>query len=88
MNDDELKKPINGSKQSNNYNDGNELSDFEDAVEEGKSIDNLAKPASHNFKKSQITSSNLFLYLSWLVVGAPIAWGLYNTLNKALQILN
>ena len=88
MNDDELKKPINGSKQSNKYNDGNELSDFEDAVEEGKSIDNLAKPASHNFKKSQKTSSNLFLYLSWLVVGAPMAWGLYNTLNKALQILN
>lgn len=88
MNDDELKTPVNNSKHRNNYNDGNELSDFEDAVEERKSINSLAKPASHNLKKSQITSSNLFLYLSWLVVGVPMAWGLYNTLNKALQILN
>ncbi|MFM9152722.1 MAG: hypothetical protein ACKOPC_03810, partial [Methylocystis sp.] len=61
---------------------------FEDAVEEGKSIDNLAKLASHNSKKSPMMGGNLYLYLSWLAVGIPIAWGLYNTLNKALQILN
>jgi MFS family permease len=88
MSDDELKKSASTSNLTNNDKDENDLSDFEDAIEEGKSIDHLAESASHNFTKSPRTSSSLYLCLSWLMVGVPMLWGLYNTLNKALQILN
>lgn len=68
MSDEELKKPTNASMLANDHKDESDLSDFEDAVEEGKSIDNLAKLASHNSKKSPMMGGNLYLYLSWLAV--------------------
>ena len=87
MSDDELKKSDGVNKLDKNYNDENDYADFEDAIEERKSTPQLAKPTNKIGAKIS-ASDNLLLYLSWLAVGSPMAWGLYNTLNKALQILH
>lgn len=34
----------------------------------------------------QNTTSPLRLLVAWLVVGLPLAWGVWNTLQKALQL--
>jgi MFS family permease len=88
MTDDELKKSDSVNKLYKNYNDENDYADFEDATEEGKSAPQLAKSTNNEIGAKTSTSGNLLLYLSWLAVGSPMAWGLYNTLNKALQILH
>lgn len=87
MSDDDLKKSDNSPKSVKNYDDENDYADFEDAVEEGKSVHQSAELTNQNITKAP-ASSNLLLYMSWLVVGVPMAWGLYNTLNKALQIFH
>jgi hypothetical protein len=36
--------------------------------------------------QSAVTSSNITVVLAWLAVGLPLAWGVEQTLEKALAL--
>jgi hypothetical protein len=61
--------------------------DFEDFVEEGREFSakagRAAEPAS-SFKVGTI----VMLILAWLAVGAPLAWGVWVTLQKTAAMFH
>jgi hypothetical protein len=42
--------------------------------------------SSENVKAATSAAEVLRLFGAWLVVGAPLAWGIYATLQKAWQL--